>query len=115
MVNTFVMAVLVRTPAMLATDRTTTTMTITATRQTSLWLAGTKNARYAANRLTTEANPARRATHINQPTSKPMSGPNATRVYRYGPPVAPKRLPTSAKQSTINPIASADTAHRTRL
>src|SRR5436190_3909844 len=47
-----------------------------------------------------------RVNHCIQPTSNATNGPNAARVYRYGPPVPSNRLPTSAKQSATDIDAS---------
>src|SRR5262249_16871891 len=47
-----------------------------------------------------------RVNHCIQPISNAAKRPNAARVYRYGPPVPSKRLPTSAKQSAIDSDAS---------
>ena len=42
-------------------------------------------------------------------------GPNAVRAYRYGPPVAEKRLDTSAKQTTRSPMKNAHTRNASKL
>ena len=48
------------------------------------------------------------------PVRNPTSGPNATSTYAYSPPVSDTRLPASAKQSTMSPIATAQTTIRDR-
>src|SRR5437773_6156337 len=40
--------------------------------------------------------------HCIQPTSNAANRPNAARVYKYGPPVPSKRLPTSAKHNATD-------------
>src|SRR6266851_10147975 len=52
---------------------------------------------------------------MSQPTSKATVGPNASRAYRYGPPVSSKRLPTSAKQRMISITTSAQATKAIRL
>src|SRR5688572_26414624 len=52
------------------------------------------------------------ATRVNQlihPTSNATNGPKAASVYRYGPPVLSKRLPTSAYESAMHSTASPTT------
>ena len=46
-----------------------------------------------------------------RPTTKPTNGPNAVSTYAYGPPVIDTRLPASAKQSTMSPIATVQTRY----
>src|SRR5581483_8776969 len=45
------------------------------------------------------------------PTRKPTNGPNATSTYAYRPPVRATRLPASAKQRTMSPIAMAQATY----
>src|SRR6185295_13699740 len=50
-------------------------------------------------------------THSSTPQTKPTNGPKAVSMYAYGPPVIDTRLPASAKQRTISPIASVHTRY----
>ena len=45
-------------------------------------------------------------TQSSTPDTNPTNGPNAVSTYAYGPPVIDTRLPASAKQRTMSPIAT---------
>src|SRR5882762_9442087 len=45
-------------------------------------------------------------TQSSAPLMNPTNGPNAVSTYAYGPPVMLTRLPASAKQTTMRPIAT---------
>jgi hypothetical protein len=56
-----------------------------------------------------------RDSQTSQLTELPTHGPNASRASRPGPPLLSKRLPTSAKQSTISNTTAAHSKYATRL
>src|SRR5437762_1054965 len=72
---------------------------------------GTGAASESAKTLVTAASANVSPDHNSTPVKNPMNGPNATSTYAYGPPVSATRLPASAKQRTISPIAIAQTRY----
>ena len=63
----------------------------------------------AANTVETAARAKVPTSQSMTPHRKPTNGPNATSAYAYGPPVEVTRLPASAKQRTIRPMARPQT------
>ena len=72
---------------------------------------GSSAASESARKLVTAANAAVTPAQSKTPLMNPTKGPNATSTYAYGPPVDATRLPASAKQSTMSPIAIAQSKY----